>query len=237
MAERVSIALSKLGASENSLRVAALLAATGGFLDAFTYVGHGRVFANAMTGNVVLLAVSAVSRDGRQALAHVLPIVSFVLGVAASGVLHLPQVSAWVRRPPVAALVFEIGLLFGLSWLPSQFPDQGIVLGVAFASAMLISAFPAVDVFTYNATFATGNIRQFAEAVFQVAFTPLPAESPLERKPRVFAILIGSFLGGAIAGAASVARWHNRALWLPIALLIVAGVSLRLVSTEKSLHC
>src|ERR1700730_1422623 len=74
MAWRSSIGLAQLAAAENSLRVAALLAAAGGFLDAFTYVGHGHVFANAMTGNVVLLAVSAVSGDGRQALAHLLPI-------------------------------------------------------------------------------------------------------------------------------------------------------------------
>ena len=32
------------------LEVAALLSVSGGFLDAFTYVGHGPVFVNAMTG-------------------------------------------------------------------------------------------------------------------------------------------------------------------------------------------
>jgi uncharacterized membrane protein YoaK (UPF0700 family) len=35
-----------------------LLSAVGGYLDAYTYVGHGGVFANAQTGNVVLLAVA-----------------------------------------------------------------------------------------------------------------------------------------------------------------------------------
>ena len=38
-----------------TLGIATLLAAAGGFLDGFTWVGHGHVFANAMTGNVVLL--------------------------------------------------------------------------------------------------------------------------------------------------------------------------------------
>src|SRR6187402_1432230 len=40
---------------EASVLLATLVSFSGGFLDAFTYVGHGRVFANAMTGNVVLL--------------------------------------------------------------------------------------------------------------------------------------------------------------------------------------
>jgi hypothetical protein len=36
---------SQLTAAEDSLPVAALLAASGGFLDAFTYVGHGACLA------------------------------------------------------------------------------------------------------------------------------------------------------------------------------------------------
>ena len=36
----------------------ALLAVTGGFLDAYTYLTRGRVFANAQTGNLVLLAMN-----------------------------------------------------------------------------------------------------------------------------------------------------------------------------------
>src|SRR6185437_11215017 len=42
---------------ESSVAVACLLSLSGGFLDAFTYIGHGGVFANAMTGNVVLMGV------------------------------------------------------------------------------------------------------------------------------------------------------------------------------------
>ena len=45
------------GASRN-LTVAALLTLSGGYLDAYTYVGHGHVFANTMTGNVALLGIN-----------------------------------------------------------------------------------------------------------------------------------------------------------------------------------
>ena len=45
-----------------SLSVNAMLAAIGGFLDGFTYVGHGHVFANGMTANVLLLGAT-FSRD------------------------------------------------------------------------------------------------------------------------------------------------------------------------------
>ncbi len=39
----------------DSLTVGVLLAVVGGFLDAYTYLLRGHVFANAQTGNIVLL--------------------------------------------------------------------------------------------------------------------------------------------------------------------------------------
>jgi hypothetical protein len=43
--------------SEESLGVAILLSVAGGFLDAFTWIAHDGVLANAQTANVVLLGV------------------------------------------------------------------------------------------------------------------------------------------------------------------------------------
>ena len=46
-----------------TFRVAALLAVVGGFLDAYTYILRGGVFANAQTGNIVLLARHPASEN------------------------------------------------------------------------------------------------------------------------------------------------------------------------------
>ena len=43
-----------------NLSTGLLLAGAGGFLDAYTFVGRGGVFANAQTGNIVLLAVAGL---------------------------------------------------------------------------------------------------------------------------------------------------------------------------------
>ena len=42
--------------SENFI-LGIMLALTGGFLDAYTYITRGGVFANAQTGNIVLMAI------------------------------------------------------------------------------------------------------------------------------------------------------------------------------------
>jgi hypothetical protein len=46
----------------DTLPTGLLLAGAGGFLDAYTFVGRGGVFANAQTGNIVLLGVEAGER-------------------------------------------------------------------------------------------------------------------------------------------------------------------------------
>ena len=54
--------------TEDSLHLGLLLAMVGGYLDAYTFVGRGGVFANAQTGNIVLLGIYAAQGIGR---AHV----------------------------------------------------------------------------------------------------------------------------------------------------------------------
>jgi uncharacterized membrane protein YoaK (UPF0700 family) len=49
----------KKAATANSVILGILLAIVGGFLDAYTYISRNGVFANAQSGNIVLLGVKA----------------------------------------------------------------------------------------------------------------------------------------------------------------------------------
>ena len=68
-----------------------LLILAGGFLDAYTYLCRGEVFANAQTGNIVLLGLSLAQGQWRTALQYVLPIVVFAQGVLLAGKLKWQQ--------------------------------------------------------------------------------------------------------------------------------------------------
>ena len=48
--------------SENFI-LGIMLALTGGFLDAYTYITRGGVFANAQTGNIVLMGINLAKGD------------------------------------------------------------------------------------------------------------------------------------------------------------------------------
>lgn len=92
-------------APERSLLVASVLSMSGGFLDAFTWLSLGGVFANSQTGNVVFIGVYAMSGQWKQAAHHLLPMVAFLLGASiaifASGrrcAASSERSSAWQRR-------------------------------------------------------------------------------------------------------------------------------------------
>jgi uncharacterized membrane protein YoaK (UPF0700 family) len=140
-----------------------LLSLSGGFLDAFTYIGHGGVFANAMAGNVVLLGVSATAEDWRQALNHLPPLIASLIGVFVAQAIRLPRFNA---RGPALSLALEIVVLAVIASLPRSFPDIWIVLSISFAAAVQNSSFTKVQGWAYNSVVTTGNLGKLAETVF-----------------------------------------------------------------------
>ena len=67
-----------------SFLTAAFLSISGGLQDAYTYLFRGKVFANAQTGNIVLLSACVVDRNWYQAAHYLIPLLFFALGIAAA---------------------------------------------------------------------------------------------------------------------------------------------------------
>ena len=205
---------------ERSLRVAALLTLSGGFLDAFTYVGHGKVFANSMTGNVIFLGFYAAAGKWDEVIPHLLPILTFLVGVLIANWMRLPKVLRHLSRPALTCLSLEIIFLIFASFLPASFPDLILVPGIAFVAAMQNSSFTLLETWTYNSVMTTGNLRRFAEALFGGI---LPIHDPAQlRQARHFGLICLCFFAGAIFGGLTTARWHNYALWIPVIFLAAA---------------
>jgi uncharacterized membrane protein YoaK (UPF0700 family) len=204
-----------------STTTSSLLAGAGGFLDGFTYVGHGHVFATAMTGNVVLLGVNCISGDWGSALRHMWPIVAFLIGILAAKAIQLDVVQRRIRLPYLSVLALELGILLVLSFLPISTPAVWITTSVAFAASVQAETFRKVNGKSYNSTFTTGNLRTLSEGIFDWVFGGRSVESA--RVTRDFAFICLSFLVGAMAGAFAAPRIGNRALWIDcLPLLVVA---------------
>ena len=73
------------GAATRTLGFAVLLTGSSGFLDAYTYLERGGVFANAQTANVVLGAIAVVEGRWLQAGQHLLTISTFAVAGRSAG--------------------------------------------------------------------------------------------------------------------------------------------------------
>ena len=72
-----------------SLLTAAFLSVSGGLQDAYTYIFRGKVFANAQTGNIVLLSQSIIEKDFGRAIHYLVPLLFFALGIAIAECIHI----------------------------------------------------------------------------------------------------------------------------------------------------
>jgi uncharacterized membrane protein YoaK (UPF0700 family) len=217
-----SLAFEQARQRVGTLGIGALLAAAGGFLDGFTYVGHGQVFANAMTGNVVLLGISCLSGSWRTAL-HLLPaILAFVVGVSVSQAMQLHSKRRDVSAPYAAVLALEIGVLLVLSALPATTADILFTTSIAFAASVQVQTFREVNGHSYNSTFTTGNLRTLSEAAVGWFLEGHNRASALVI--RDFSAICAAFLLGATAGGYSAQVFGNRALWCDVILLVLIAI-------------
>jgi uncharacterized membrane protein YoaK (UPF0700 family) len=218
-------AFEKARLNVGTLDISALLALAGGFLDGFTYVGHGHVFANSMTGNVVLLGINCLSGSWQTGFHHFLAILAFLAGVCVSQAMQLRSKRRDISPPYPTVLSLEISVLLILSLLPATTADILITTSIAFAASVQVQTFREVNGQSFNSTFTTGNLRTLAEAAAGwFAEGHSRANAVVMRD---FSVICTVFLAGAIAGAYAFRTSGNRALWCDVILLTLAAIRIQ----------
>ncbi|MEU7826305.1 YoaK family protein [Catellatospora sp. NPDC049133] len=215
--------------TSRSLRLIVLLTMAAGFLDAYTFLGRGGVFATAQTGNVVLLGVQAAQAQWADALRHLPPIVAFVIGVWTAETIRLPRVAAVLRWPVRAALGLEILVLVLVGLMPSGGSDELVAVMIAFVASVQITSFGLIGRWTFNTTVTTTNLRNAAQAVYGAV---VRHDRDAAAQARSLWPAIGSFAAGALLGGLVTARIGDRAVWVAVVLL-VAGLALFLADDRR----
>jgi uncharacterized membrane protein YoaK (UPF0700 family) len=195
-----------------TLAVAFALTLAGGFLDAFTWVAHDGVLANAQTGNVVLAGVNAAAGQWSEALRRLPPILAFVVGVLAS---HALRERRWLDLRRIS-LVVEIAILSLVMMLHVRLPDVAGTLGISFAAALQTTSFSKVEGMAFSSVMTTGNLGRFADALFHRLRGTSDAKH--RRHAWIFASIVCMFAAGAAIGAWTTLIFGSYALAAPIML-------------------
>lgn len=204
---------------QESFRVAALLALTGGFLDAYTYLLRGGVFANAQTGNIVLLAVNLANRQWGEAGYYVIPIFAFSCGVFVTNLLK--RIAADKKRFSFEQFVLgvEILLLFAAGFLPLSVPNGIVNVTVSFVCSVQVNTFRKVCGMPYASIMCTGNLRSGTEKLF---FFIMEKDREAFKSTLDYFGVIFLFAAGAVAGTCFSKLLGVKSIW--ICCLLLFGV-------------
>lgn len=207
-----------------TFRIAALLALVGGFLDAYTYILRGGVFANAQTGNIVLLGISLADGQVEKALYYVIPIVAFALGVFITEVIKKYSTLREFERFEHWIIAIEIILIFIVGFLPESTPNGIVNITISFVCSLQVNSFRKLKSLPYATTMCTGNLRSGTEKLFHYLVNR--EEKAGLQAAHYFGIIL-IFIVGAILGTLLSGILGVHSIWFCCAFLLVVFLAIR----------
>lgn len=208
------------GQMSDTFRAAIFVTLSGGFQDAYTYICRGGVFANAQTGNIVLLSAALLQRDWATCLKYSIPLVSFLFGTLLAEFIHFRFRNYRYLHWRQMVLGAEIFLLFCVCFMPHSLDPLANAL-VSLVCAMQVHSFHKIHGHVYASTMCIGNLRSAAEALGEYIHSHDP--KALESARTYFGIIL-IFGAGAALGSYVTQLIGARAILGCCVLLLVSFV-------------
>ena len=206
-----------------------LLAFGGGFQDAYTYIVRDHVFANAQTGNVVLMSMHLLEGRWLDGLRYLLPLSAFAAGVFIAEAIEYRHKHARRLHWRQGVLILEILIMFLVGFLPQRWNMAANML-VSCSCAMQVHAFRKVEGNTYASTMCIGNLRSATVALF--CYAQSGRKQDLRRFLCYTGVLIVFAVGAGLGGVLS-ALFGERAIWITCVVLALAALLMDLDRENK----
>lgn len=210
-------ALKKMSSVSESLQLGIILAISGGFMDAYTYLIRGQVFANAQTGNILLFGVNLSEGNLNEAVLYLYPVLAFSFGVAMAEVVRrrhsVKKNIHWMQ----ITILIEALMLFAVGFLPQSLNILANCL-VSFACGIQVQSFRTIKGNGIATTMCIGNLRTATQYVCDFFYDK---DKSLLRMGVMYFGIIVIFVVGAILGYKCVQLWHERAIMVSGALMMI----------------
>lgn len=217
------------GQISETMLAGALLAVAGGYLDVYTYLARGHVFANAQTGNMVLFGVNLAQGNWGKAISYLVPILAFVLGIMLAAFVreHAPGGKLFHWRQITIAI--EIAVLLVVGFIPAGELDILANTIVSFVCSVQVQSFRKIGGNQLATTMCTGNLRSAAECFYTYFRTK---DSRMEKKGLQYLCIILFFILGAVAGSVLTAYFGIRSVLFSCIPLLAVFVLMFLQEKE-----
>jgi uncharacterized membrane protein YoaK (UPF0700 family) len=206
--------------TSESFRLSALLSLSGGLQDAYTYNMRGNVFANAQTGNVVLMSQNFMMGDFSNGIHYLLPLAFFAAGIfIAERIENAFKNNRRVHWRQIILLI-EVIMLTIVGFVPHSLNMIANMM-VSFACAMQVQTFGTVHGYGYASTMCIGNLRSGTESLS--CYLRDGDRASLNKALHFFGIIlifaIGAGIGGVLSGIIG-----DMTIWVSPVLLVVVMV-------------
>ncbi len=200
-----------------SIELAALLALSGGAMDAYSYLVRDHVFANAQTGNMLLFGIHLAAGRWIECLHYVVPVICFAAGIALCHCIKLFAREKHLHWRQLALLV-EMIFLFVVGLIPEgrSLWANGLT---SFACGIQVQAFRKFHGRPLATTMCIGNLRSGTQSL--VGWASSGDEDQLHGGALSYFVIV-CFVLGAVVGNWFVPVLGTRMIWMASGLLFIS---------------
>ncbi|MEF9916539.1 MAG: YoaK family protein [Lachnospiraceae bacterium] len=189
--------------------IGAILAMVGGFLDAYTYLCRGGVFANAQTGNLVLMGIKMARGDVRESFYYLVPILTFLIGIMIAETVRYKYKESEGLHWKQITLILEIVVLVAVAFIPTGKYDIVVNALVSFVCSLQVQSFRKLDGKPYATTMCTGNLRSATEYLF---FYKAEKDIVKLHDSLLYFGIVIFFVLGAMGGVFALNHFHTKSM-------------------------
>ncbi|MCD8286827.1 MAG: DUF1275 domain-containing protein [Clostridia bacterium] len=202
-----------------------LMMITAGMMGAYTYNCRGGVFCNAQTANVVMMAINLGNGDWANGFYYLIPICAYILGGFVSEMLPNPVKKAHVFRWDTYFVLFEILVLFGIGWIPTDgsiWVTRAVQIMINFIASMQYNTFRKASGVPMATTFCTNHCRMIGVAL---ADAIRHQDKNRLREVGIHVLMILGFLAAGVV-MTLFSFMDGKAIWVALVPLLIAFVIL-----------
>lgn len=206
-----------------------LITFSGGLQDAYSYFYRGGVFANAQTGNIVLLCANLVNGNFSGTIKYLVPLLFFILGVIVAKTLYFLfrqyKSASWKQ----VVLLLETATLVGACFISQEMNLYANAL-VSFSCAMQVLTFNKVLGNEFASTMCIGNMVKMSSSFVSAIVSK---DKQTWKSVGVYLLIIVIFGIGAGLGYLIQNSLNRYAILISAALTLISSLLLLIGRMEE----
>lgn len=211
-----------------SIIVGILLAFSGGYMDAYTYIFRDHVFANAQTGNIILLGIHIFDGNYVESVRYLFPIMSFTAGVFIAQMLCLNFKNCKKLHWRQLSVIIEIIIMTAVTFMNSSMNLLANSM-ISLACGIQVQSFRKIHNNSLATTMCIGNLRTATDLLCSSVYKK---DKSLLYKSFFYYGFIFVFTLGAVLGKHWVSIFGQKAILVSAVILCIVFVCMFIEEEE-----